>query len=55
MRISKTELLNALNTIKPGLANSDAIEQTTTFAFIIIHNPVNWQCCQIIKYSNVLC
>ncbi len=34
MRISKTELLKALTTIKPGLANSDSIEQTTSFAFM---------------------
>jgi hypothetical protein len=34
MQIKKTELLEALEIVKPGLANKEIIEQTTSFAFI---------------------
>jgi len=34
MIINKTELLKALETVRPGLANRELIEQSTSFAFI---------------------
>ena len=34
MKINKTELLTALERVKPGLANRDLIEQATSFAFL---------------------
>ncbi len=34
MQIKKTELQAALEVVKPGLANKETIEQTTSFAFI---------------------
>ena len=34
MKISKTELQDALEIVKPGLANKDIIEQATSFAFM---------------------
>lgn len=34
MKINKTELLAALEAVKPGLSNKELIEQTTSFAFI---------------------
>lgn len=34
MKIKKSELLEALEIVKPGLANNDNIEQTTSFAFL---------------------
>lgn len=34
MKISRTELLEALEKVKPGLANKELIEQSTSFAFI---------------------
>jgi len=34
MKVSKTELLKALEMVKPGLANKEMIEQSTSFAFI---------------------
>lgn len=38
MKISKKELINALDVIKPGLSNSeDTIDQSTSFAFIEDH------------------
>ena len=34
MKISRVELLEALEKVKPGLANKELIEQSTSFAFI---------------------
>ena len=34
MKINKTELLKALEIVKPGLANQEMIEQSTSFAFL---------------------
>ena len=34
MKISRVELLEALEKVKPGLANRELIEQSTSFAFI---------------------
>lgn len=34
MKINRTELKKALDTVKPGLANKEIIEQTTSFAFV---------------------
>ena len=34
MKISKTELIKALDIVKPGLSTSDNIEQSTSFAFM---------------------
>jgi hypothetical protein len=34
MKINKTQLLAALETVKPGLANRELIEQSTSFAFM---------------------
>ena len=34
MKINKSELLKALNIVKPGLASKDMLEQTTSFAFL---------------------
>ena len=34
MKINKDELLNALEIVKPGLANKELIEQSTSFAFM---------------------
>lgn len=34
MKISRVELLEALQKVKPGLANKELIEQSTSFAFI---------------------
>jgi len=34
MKVNKTELQNALEIVKPGLANKELIEQSTSFAFI---------------------
>jgi hypothetical protein len=34
MKINKSELLKALEIVKPGLANKEIIEQSTSFAFI---------------------
>ena len=37
MKINKTELQNALEIVKPGLANKEVIEQSASFAFIEGH------------------
>jgi DNA polymerase III sliding clamp (beta) subunit (PCNA family) len=37
MKISKNELIKALDVIKPGLSNSESLEQSTSFAFIEDH------------------
>lgn len=34
MKINKLDLQNALSVVKPGLANQDVLEQTTSFAFM---------------------
>ena len=34
MKVNKVELLEALEKVKPGLANKDLIEQSTSFAFM---------------------
>ncbi len=34
MKISKSELVNALEIVRPGLANKEVVEQSTSFAFM---------------------
>jgi len=34
MKINKNELKNALEIVKPGLANKEIIDQSTSFAFM---------------------